>query len=308
MNYKLNDKENFTWFLTGLTDGDGGFSVGIIKSTNSIGWSVRLLYTITAENNKANKIMLEKINLFFNNIGRIIIDNSSNVLRLEIHGLNNCLIIREHFLKYPLFTYKLVYFKLWCLIIDLMLAKKHLTWEGLLQIIAYKSHFPKGLSNLLINSFPNYEPVILPDYTPNLTVINIFWIAGFINSDGGFTLYVCKKETQSLGETCIPSVHISQNIKSKIVLEQIKTFFGFGQIYNRPDQTCDYKISSLTNINNFIANFKEAQLLGAKALDYLEFCLGIEIINKKEHLTKKGLNNLKFLSSQMNYKRTNFDI
>jgi hypothetical protein len=60
-------------------------------------------------------------------------------------------------------------------------------------------------------------------------------------------------------------------IKSKIVLEQIKTFVGFGQIYNRPDQTCEYKISSLTNINHFIAKFKEAQILGAKALDYLDF-------------------------------------
>lgn len=55
MNYKLNNKEKFSWILTGLTDGDGGLSVGIIKSTNSIGWSVRLLHTITAESNKANK-------------------------------------------------------------------------------------------------------------------------------------------------------------------------------------------------------------------------------------------------------------
>ena len=51
-------------------------------------------------------------NEFFQNIGRIIIDESSNALRLEIHGLNNCLIVRDHFLKYPLFTYKLVYFKM----------------------------------------------------------------------------------------------------------------------------------------------------------------------------------------------------
>ena len=101
---------------------------------------------------------------------------------------------------------------------------------------------------------------------------------------------------------------IYQNIRSKIVLEQIKTFFGLGQIYYRPDQTGEYKIGSLTNINNFITKFKEVQLLGAKALDYSDFCLGIEIINKREHLTKNGLNNLKFLSSQMNSKITKFDL
>jgi len=75
-----------------------------------------------------------------------------------------------------------------------MLDKKHLTWEGLLQIIAYKSHFPKGLSNLLIKFFPNYKPVILPDYTPNLNITNINWIAGFINSDGDSFYMFLKKE------------------------------------------------------------------------------------------------------------------
>ena len=123
----MNKNNNFAWYVTRITDGDGGFFVGIIKSTNLIGWSVRLIYSITAGNNPANKIMLIKINEFFNGIGRIVIDNSSNVLRLEIHGLNNCLIVRDHFLNYPLLTYKLVYFKLWCCVIDLMLAKKHLT-------------------------------------------------------------------------------------------------------------------------------------------------------------------------------------
>jgi len=39
--------------------------------------------------------MLNKINEFFQNIGRIVIDNSSNVLRLKFHGLNNCLIVKD---------------------------------------------------------------------------------------------------------------------------------------------------------------------------------------------------------------------
>ena len=60
MNYNLNNKENFAWYVTGMTDGDGGFIVGIIKSTNSVGWSVRLIYSIVASNNYANRLMLIK--------------------------------------------------------------------------------------------------------------------------------------------------------------------------------------------------------------------------------------------------------
>jgi len=106
-----------------------------------------------------------------------------------------------------------------------MLDKKHLTWEGLLQIIAYKSHFPKGLSNLLINSFPNYKPVILPDYTPNLNIININWIAGFINSDGDSFYMFVKKRNSCIRWNLYTIYYYYNNNRSIIVLEYIKTFF-----------------------------------------------------------------------------------
>ena len=47
--------------------------------------------------------------------------------------------------------------------------------------------------------------------------------------------------------------------------------------------------------------------MGAKALDYADFCKGIEIINSKEHLTQEGLNKFNTLLQHMNSKRTNFE-
>jgi hypothetical protein len=306
MNNNFNN-EKFSWYVTGITDGDGGFFVGIIKSTNSIGWSIRLIYSLTASNNQANYLMLLRINEYFGNIGRIVLENTSNVFRLEIHGLKNCLIVRDHFFKYPLLTYKLVYFQLWSLIIDLMLNKKHLTREGLLLIVALKALFPKGLSNLLITYFSDYNPVTLPNYSPDIKSLNIFWIAGFINADGGFFLPICKSNTHKLGEVCRPSIQIAQHISSIIVLEGINKYFDFGNIYYKIDKTCEFRIGSLQGINNFINKFNEANLLGAKALDYIDFCKGINIMNKGEHLTKEGLEELRLISMGMNSKRTKFE-
>jgi hypothetical protein len=293
-------------YITGLTDGDGGFFVGIIKSTNSVGWSVRLIYSITAGNNSANIFMLKNVNQFFGNIGNIVFEDSSNLVRLEVHGLKNCLKIREHFLKYPLLTYKLVYFQLWSSIIDLMLTKTQLTFKGLLLIIAFKAHFPKGLSELLNSSFSNYVPISKPDYSPELFKMNIYWIAGFINADGGFFLPICKSETHKLGEACKPCIQIAQHDISKKVLKQITIFLGFGNLYDRLDRTTEYRITSIKNINAFISKFNEGQLLGAKALDYLDFCKGINIINNKKHLSKDGITELRNISLGMNTKRTNF--
>ena len=85
-------------------------------------------------------------------------------------------------------------------------------------------------------------------------------------------------------------------------------FLGIGKVtkdsHNRT--TYVYYLASLKNINHFINKIEGTDLIGAKALDFADFCKGIEIINRKEHLTQEGLNELKTLSSQMNAKRTKF--
>ena len=52
------------------------------------------------------------IDNYFNNIGLIITNNNINMYEYKIQGLKNCLIIKNHFLTYPLMTYKLVNFSM----------------------------------------------------------------------------------------------------------------------------------------------------------------------------------------------------
>jgi hypothetical protein len=55
--------------------------------------------------------MLESIQEFLG-IGKIIYAENDNIIRITINGFTNCLILKDHFVKYPLMTYKLVHFKL----------------------------------------------------------------------------------------------------------------------------------------------------------------------------------------------------
>lgn len=50
----------------------------------------------------------------FEGIGSIITDNKINMYEYKVQGFKICLIIKNHFLKYPLMTYRLINFKLWC--------------------------------------------------------------------------------------------------------------------------------------------------------------------------------------------------
>lgn len=51
--------------------------------------------------------------------------------------------------------------------------KQHLNLEGLNKIIALKAHCKTGLSELLIDSFPNYKPIPCTPYLPNFSLINM---------------------------------------------------------------------------------------------------------------------------------------
>jgi hypothetical protein len=117
-NVKFNSSNNLNkvnpWFITGLTDGDGTLVVNILKSNRAIvGWLVVIGYHLVAANNFANLGMLQEINVSFNNIGSIITSPDKSTITLNIRGFKNCLIVRDHFLSFPLLTYKLVYFTVW---------------------------------------------------------------------------------------------------------------------------------------------------------------------------------------------------
>lgn len=295
------------WTVTGLIDSDGSVASIITPKSTGIGWQVQLHFSIAASNNLANHNMFEAINAFFGGIGRIIIGSGSatNELHYVVTGLNNCLIIRDHLLAYPLITYKLVYFQLWCAIIEIMLNGKHLTWNGLLEIIAFKAHFKYGLSKLLKDHFSEYTPISLPAYAPNLSLINNHWLAGFITGDGSFSVRVGASQKAKLGEQCFITVSIGQHNRSLIVLGAIKDFLGYGNVNRLSDDASKFQFSALRNINTFInsLNVEKAQILGAKALDYADFCKAVSIINNKSHLTQSGLEAIRNIASGMNSRR-----
>jgi hypothetical protein len=54
-----------------------------------------------------------------------------------------------------------------------LLSKEHLNSTGFLKVIALKANFKLGISELLKSSFPNFIPIATPNYSPNLSLINI---------------------------------------------------------------------------------------------------------------------------------------
>jgi cytochrome c oxidase subunit 3 len=302
---KTTSKLNPNW-ISGIYDGDGTFSFSISKNPyGSLGWRVLISCGLVAKSTDANLKMFIEINNYFGNIGLINKEESKNVYRLRFIGFANCLKVKDHFDNYPLFTYKLVHYQLWSKVLDIITSNKHLTMEGLTEIVRLKQHSPKGISKSLASHFTDIESILCPKYSPNFSKITVDWLAGFINADGHFGLRF-RKLVSKLSETCCGEIVIVQHNISLPVLFEIVKLLGVGKIYHRKSQAVSIiKISKLIDINLFINKLAQSYFLGSKALDYTDFVRGISLINNKAHITEEGLKELKSLSKGMNKNRSN---
>jgi len=121
-----------------------------------------------------------------------------------------------------------------------------------------------------------------------------------------FKVNIINSASTKLGYQVTITIQITQHSNNLLLLEKIQTFLNMGKIYLRKDRdAADLKINNLKHANGFIHKFKSVahNLSGAKALDYLDFCKIINLINEKLHLTQEGLNKIKEINSNVNNQR-----
>lgn len=294
--------------VTGYTDGEGSFSIRLrTKSSSIFGYHVSIVYSIGGEVNPLNLNLLERVKDYFGGFGSI--SKSGNMYYFEVSSLKALLEVRKHFEEFPLQTTKFVHFKLWCLAMDIINKKEHLTESGFYKILSIKSVFPKGLSPKLLELHPRekFISLIKPEFEPSKEVaLDKYWITGFAQADGTFGLNYSKVTRMKLGYTCLPQFRITQHERDLTVLIRIISTLGCGTLV-KPTGDRDRYTVSVANIsaivNIIIPLFEECPIYGAKYKDFLDFCKGIHIIKEKRHLTSEGLNELKILASGMNTNR-----
>ena len=190
----------------------------------------------------------------------------------------------------------------------MIVAKEHLTKEGLLKIVATKSLFPQGQNKSLLKAFPSLRSIPQPDFIPFTSPLDPNWIAGFVNGDGCFSLKYQKSSTHRLGARCNPCLQVTQHERDRFLLERIVSSLGCGSIHsNSKNGVLNLTVTGLPIITSkIIPFFYSHSLSGAKALDFRDFCQGIKIMNLGGHQTLTGLQQLKDLYNGMNSNRTKF--
>lgn len=304
----LNEKINPLW-VTGLIDSIGNFDVTFTENNNnSTGWSVQPSFKL--EYNKKNLELLLGIKSFFNDVGSIIPNSNGLTFVYEVTLLNDLTeIIIPHLTAYPLISIKQTDFFLFKNIIELMNNGEHL--KSLINIVNLTASINLEYFNKLKVHF---SELVLIKKPPRITPSNLDynWLAGFYTNKAFYDINIATPFRRSnvysnLHKEAYPIVRlrvfIAQNLKSKdiLLLKSIMNTLGTGTI-------CEHKKDiTVFSINNFIdlytkiiPLFKKYGIKGAVHKDFEKFCLAADLVHKKAHLSKSGLNEIRCIIRDLN--------
>jgi len=106
------------------------------------GWIVNLQFGIKLH--KKDRYLLELIQAFFMDIGSIS-SHGKDAVQFRVSSIKDLQVIVDHFNNFPLITQKWSDFQLFKAAFELVKCKRHLTLEGLIDIVSIKATMNLGL-------------------------------------------------------------------------------------------------------------------------------------------------------------------
>jgi hypothetical protein len=296
------------WFITGFTDAEGCFSIGIrpdAKLKNK--WRVLPVFIIKLH--KKDFIILEDIKKTLQ-VGKIR-KSGENCVQYVVESFKELVVIVNHFDNYPLVTAKVSDFLLFKQCFELIKNGEHLTVEGLLKIVSLKSSLNWGISDKLTKNFPLVIPVNRLEYKFK-GIPDPFWIAGFTSGDGSFQIRLRKLNTNiGYRVSLLYSFHL--HIRDLDVLKGLASYFNNNsknqtsiekKVGISEDKSVHLQIAKFTDINEIIIPFFEKHPIeGVKSLDFEDFKKVCKLIENKKHLTPLGIKTILDIKLNMNQNR-----
>lgn len=136
----------------------------------------------------------------------------------------------------------------------------------------------------------NYELWLNIPILPNLKIINpnTYWLTGFLDADGSLGIFIANSKTHKLGKSVRLEIKISQ--KEPFLLKKIKEVFSGTISLPKNQNVYKFKITGNIKINKMIHYLDLYNFQSYKYLQYFILRRTYLLIERKEHLTLKGLN------------------
>lgn len=148
-------------------------------------------------------------------------------------------------------------------------------------------------------------------------LIKTGWVIGFVDGEGCFSVSIFKqidrqeknriRRGYTTGYQVFHEFSVTQGQKSKSSLEELQKFFGVGRLYlnkrydNHKEHLWRYVVRKREELLKVIIPFfKKNSMQTSKKFDFLKFTECVEIIERKEHLSKAGIIKIAKIAATMN--------
>ena len=287
-------------YVTGYSDAESSFILSIYeKKSCTTGWQIQPVFAIQCHIKDID--LLKNIQSFFK-VGVIVESHKTYSAKYTVNSIKDLInVIIPHFDKYPLITQKRADFLLFKSALFFMAKKEHITIKGLQYIMNIRASLNKGLTDILMNNFPNTIPVAKPSVAlPKIIEPN--WLLGFIEGESCFYIGITKNEKSKAKYYVSLLFKITQHTRDIELLRKIAEYFDCGTIQeDKTKKIVNLQCRKFSDIESIILPFlAKYSLQGSKSLDYRDFCKVVKFINNKSHLTSEGLDFIKQIKLGMN--------
>lgn len=130
--------------------------------------------------------------------------------------------------------------------------------------------------------------------------LNPWYVSGFVDGEGSFMLTIIKDNKYKSGWRVVCRFIINLHKKDLSLLNNIKEFFGVGNVFLMAKDSAQYRVESLKGLDIIINHFDKYPIITKKQADYKLFKLAHNLIKNKSHLTKEGLLELVAIKAVIN--------
>ena len=139
------------------------------------------------------------------------------------------------------------------------------------------------------------------------------WITGFVDGEGSFLVNIFQSPRAKSKWQIFPEFNVSQSLKGKDLLVKLGKFFACGHIYahnarnikqEKWDPLYKYCVRNRGELQEIIIPFfKNHSCLGkSKINDFERFVKVVQMMDKGEHLTKKGMIKIAKIAEKMTHR------
>ena len=129
------------------------------------------------------------------------------------------------------------------------------------------------------------------------------WIVGFVDGEGCFHVSINPHPEMANGYQVLPEFTVVQHRRDVQILHALKAYFGCGVVRRNHGDRMAYRVRSLRHLlDHIVPFFMKHPLKTKKHVDFRKFRRVLLMMEKGEHLTEEGIEEIRRVCGQMNRK------